>query len=249
MFRLDREAIALRVAKEFRDGDVVNLGIGIPTLAANYIPEGRTVWFHTENGAVGFGGSPPEGEEDIHMTNAGGGFVTALPGMSIFDTIEAFTIVRGGYLDITVLGAMQVSEKGDLANWLRPGRLIGGIGGAMDIVAGAKRVIAAMEHTDKKGTPKIVRECTSPLTAVGCVDMVITDMAVIEVGEEGLTLIEHAPEPECRGNPVSDRCAAPGVARPEGDGVVARPALTLIIVAPIISAPWRRTDSETQRVS
>ena len=114
MFRLDREAIALRVAKEFRDGDVVNLGIGIPTLAANYIPEGRTVWFHTENGAVGFGGSPPEGEEDIHMTNAGGGFVTALPGMSIFDTIEAFTIVRGGYLDITVLGAMQVSEKGDL---------------------------------------------------------------------------------------------------------------------------------------
>ena len=157
MFRLDREAIALRVAKEFRDGDVVNLGIGIPTLAANYIPEGRTVWFHTENGAVGFGGSPPEGEEDIHMTNAGGGFVTALPGMSVFDTVEAFTIVRGGYLDITVLGAMQVSEKGDLANWLRPGRLIGGIGGAMDIVAGAKRVIAAMEHTDKKGTPKIVK--------------------------------------------------------------------------------------------
>ena len=193
MFRLDREAIALRVAKEFRDGDVVNLGIGIPTLAANYIPEGRTVWFHTENGAVGFGGSPPEGEEDIHMTNAGGGFVTALPGMSVFDTIEAFTIVRGGYLDITVLGAMQVSEKGDLANWLRPGRLIGGIGGAMDIVAGAKRVIAAMEHTDKKGTPKIVRECTSPLTAVRCVNMIITDMAVIEVGEDGLTLTEHAP--------------------------------------------------------
>ena len=138
MFRLDREAIALRVAKEFRDGDVVNLGIGIPTLAANYIPEGRSVWFHTENGAVGFGGSPSEGEEDIHMTNAGGGFVTALPGMSVFDTVEAFTIVRGGYLDITVLGAMQVSENGDLANWLRPGRLIGGIGGAMDIVAGAK---------------------------------------------------------------------------------------------------------------
>ena len=193
MYRLDRETLALRVAKEFKDGDVVNLGIGIPTLAANYIPEGRTVLFHTENGAVGFGGSPAEGEEDIHMTNAGGGFVTALPGMSLFDSIEAFTLVRGGYLDITVLGAMQVSEQGDLANWLRPGRLIGGIGGAMDIVVGAKRVIAAMEHTDKKGNPKIVRECTAPLTAIRCVDTIITDMAVIDVTENGLILVEYAP--------------------------------------------------------
>ena len=146
-----------------------------------------------KTGRSGLGVRRRMGEEDIHMTNAGGGFVTALPGMSVFDTVEAFTIVRGGYLDITVLGAMQVSENGDLANWLRPGRLIGGIGGAMDIVAGAKRVIAAMEHTDKKGTPKIVRECTSPLTAVRCVNMIITDMAVIEVGEDGLTLTEHAP--------------------------------------------------------
>ncbi|MCH8089355.1 MAG: 3-oxoacid CoA-transferase subunit B [Chloroflexi bacterium] len=191
--RLDRETLALRVAREFEDGDVVNLGIGIPTLAANYIPEGRTVLFHTENGAVGFGPFPAEGEEDIHLTNAGGGFVTPLPGMSIFDSVEAFTIVRGGYLDITVLGAMQVSETGDLANWLRPGRVIGGIGGAMDIVAGATRVIAAMEHTDKQGNPKIVKRCTLPLTAVGCVDTIITDMAVIAVTSRGLVLLEHAP--------------------------------------------------------
>lgn len=193
MYRLDRETLAFRVAKEFQDGDVVNLGIGIPTLAANFIPEGRTVLFHTENGAVGFGGSPDEGSEDIHMTNAGGGFVTPLPGMSLFDSVEAFTIVRGGYLDITVLGAMQVSEQGDLANWLRPGRLIGGIGGAMDIVVGAKRVIAAMEHVDKNGIPKLVEKCSVPLTAKRCVNTIITDMAVFNVTEHGLTLVEYAP--------------------------------------------------------
>ncbi|MEE9198485.1 MAG: 3-oxoacid CoA-transferase subunit B [Dehalococcoidia bacterium] len=191
--RLDRETLALRVAKEFQEGDVVNLGIGIPNLAASYIPEGRTVLFHAENGIVGFGPFAGEGEEDIHLTNAGGQFVTPLPGMSVFDTVEAFAMVRGGYLDITVLGAMQVSEKGDLANWLRPGRVIGGIGGAMDIVAGAKRVIAAMEHTDKQGTPKIVKECSLPLTGVRCVDTIVTDMAVIHVTDRGLELAEYAP--------------------------------------------------------
>ena len=191
--RLDREALALRVAREFQDGDVVNLGIGIPTLAANYIPEGRRVLFHTENGALGFGPFAKEGEEDIHLTNAGGQFVTSMPGMSIFDTVEAFAMVRGGYLDITVLGGLQVSERGDLANWLRPGQVIGTIGGAMDIVAGAKRVIAAMEHTTREGTPKIVNECTLPLTGVGCVDVIVTDMAVIHVAEKGLELMEYAP--------------------------------------------------------
>ncbi len=190
---LDRETLALRVAREFRDGDVVNLGIGIPTLAANYIPEDRTVYFHTENGALGFGPFADEGEEDIDLTNAGGQFVTPMPGMSLFDTIEAFSIVRGGYLDITVLGALQVSEKGDLANWKRPGRLIGGIGGAMDILMGAKRVIAAMEHTDRRGNAKIVNECTIPITGLRCVNTIVTNIAVIEVTEEGLVLMEHAP--------------------------------------------------------
>ena len=191
--RLDRETLALRVAKEFQDGDVVNLGIGIPTLAANYIPEGRRVFFHTENGAVGFGPFAREGEEDIDLTNAGGQFVTPIPGMSLFDTVEAFAMVRGGYLDITVLGAMQVSEKGDLANWKRPGRVIGGIGGAMDILAGAKRVIAAMEHTDREGNPKIVKTCTLPLTGVQVVNTIVTDMAVIEVTDSGLELLEYTP--------------------------------------------------------
>ena len=191
--RLDRETLALRVANEFQDGDVVNLGIGIPTLTANYIPEGRTVLFHTENGALGFGPFAQEGEEDIHLTNAGGQFVTPQDGMSFFDSVEAFAMVRCGYLDITVLGAMQVSERGDLANWKRPSRLIGGIGGAMDIIAGAKRVIAAMEHTDKQGKPKIVKECTLPLTGMRCVDTIVTDMAVVLVTKNGLELLECAP--------------------------------------------------------
>lgn len=190
---LNRETLALRVAKEFQDGYVVNLGIGIPTLAANYIPEGRTVLFHTENGAVGFGPFASEGGEDILLTNAGGQFITPQPGMSFMDSVDAFAMVRGGYVDVTALGAMQVSEKGDLANWMRPGRVIGAIGGAMDIVTGAKRVIAAMEHVDRQGNPKILKECTLPLTGVGCVDTVVTDMAVIQVTERGLELTEYAP--------------------------------------------------------
>ena len=162
--RLDRETLALRVAREFHDGDVVNLGIGMPTLAASYIPEGRTVLFHAENGTLGYGPFAPEGEEDILLVNAGGQFITPLPGMSLMDSVEAFAMVRGGYVDITVLGAMQVSEKGDLANWMRPGGIIGAIGGAMDIATGARRVIAAMEHVDRQGNPKILKECTLPLT-------------------------------------------------------------------------------------
>ena len=191
--RLDRETLALRVAREFQDGDVVNLGIGIPTLAANYIPEGRTVLFHSENGTVGHGPFALEGEEDILMTNAGGQFITPRPGMSLMDTVEAFAMVRGGYVDVTVLGAMQVSEKGDLANWMRPGGVIGAIGGAMDIATGARRVIAAMEHVDRQGNPKILKECTLPLTGMRCVDTIVTDMAVIQVTDQGLELAEYAP--------------------------------------------------------
>ncbi len=191
--RLDRETLALRVAREFQDGDVVNLGIGLPTLAANYIPEGRTVQFHAENGTLGYGSFAPEGEEDILLVNAGGQFITPLPGMSLMDSVEAFAMVRGGYVDITVLGAMQVSEQGDLANWMRPGGVIGAIGGAMDIATGAKRVIAAMEHVDRQGNPKILKECTLPLTGMRCVDTIVTDMAVIRLTEQGLELTEYAP--------------------------------------------------------
>ena len=220
MFRLDREAIALRVAKEFRDGDVVNLGIGIPTLAANYIPEGRTVWFHTENGAVGFGGSPPEGEEDIHMTNAGGGFVTALPGMSVFDTIEAFTIVRGGYLDITVLGAMQVSEKGDLANWLRPGRIIGGIGGAMDIVAGAKTGDSGDGAHRQEGHPEN-REGVYVSAHGGTVREYDHNGHGGDRSWGGWTDVDGArARAECRGDSVGHGCPTQSVGGLEGNGAI-----------------------------
>ena len=191
--RLDRETIAMRVAKEFHDGDVVNLGIGIPTLASSYIPEGRQVIFHTENGALGFGPIAPEGEEDIDLINAGGQFVTRLPGMSFFHHADSFAMIRGGHVDITVLGGLQVSEKGDLANWLSPERGVGNIGGGMDLAVGAKKVIIAMEHTTKDGTPKIVKECTYPLTAKECVDLIATDLAIIEVTKEGLLLKEVAP--------------------------------------------------------
>lgn len=191
--RLDRETMAMRVAREFQDGDVVNLGIGIPTLASNFIPEGRQVIFHTENGALGFGPIAPEGEEDIDLINAGGQFITRLPGMCFFHHADSFAMIRGGHIDITVLGGLQVSEKGDLANWMSPERRVGNIGGAMDLAAGSKRVIVAMEHTTRDGQPKIVRECDYPLTAKGCVDLIVTDVAVIEVTPHGLVLREVAP--------------------------------------------------------
>jgi len=191
--RLDRQTVAMRVAKEFQDGDVVNLGIGIPTLASNFIPEGRQVIFHTENGALGFGPIAPEGEEDIDLINAGGQFVTRLPGICFFHHADSFAMIRGGHIDITVLGGLQVSEKGDLANWMSPERGVGNIGGAMDLAVGAKKVIVAMDHTTRDGQPKIVKECTYPLTAKGCVDLIVTDLAVIEVTPHGLGLREVAP--------------------------------------------------------
>jgi 3-oxoacid CoA-transferase subunit B len=193
--RLDRQTIALRVANEFYDGAVVNLGGGIPTLAANFVPEGRTVIFHAENGALGFGGVPStEQEESPYFLGANGLPFTAQPGMCFFHHADSFAMIRGGHIDITVLGALQVSEKGDLANWTFPERGIGNIGGAMDLAAGCNKVIVAMEHTTPKGQLKILKECSYPLTASRCVDLIVTDIAVIQVAPEGLVLKEVAPD-------------------------------------------------------
>jgi len=192
--RLDRQTIALRVAKEFYDGAVVNLGGGIPTLAANFVPERRTVIFHTENGALGFGGIPSTAEgESPYLMGANGLPFTPLPGMCFFHHADSFAMIRGGHIDITVLGALQVSERGDLANWTFPERGIGNIGGAMDLAIGCKRVIVAMEHTTPKGQLKILKMCSYPLTAASCVDLIVTDIAVIEVAPVGLVLKEVAP--------------------------------------------------------
>jgi len=191
--RLDRETIAMRIAKELRDGYYVNLGIGIPTLVSDFIPEGRTIIFQAENGILGYGALATEEERDADLINAGGQPVTLVPGASFFHHADSFAMIRGGHIDLTVLGGYQVSEKGDLANWMVPWRKAGSIGGAMDLVSGAKRVIVAMEHTTKDGEPKIVKECTYPLTGKECVDLVVTDLAVIEVTKEGLLLKEYAP--------------------------------------------------------
>lgn len=191
--RLDRQAIALRAAKEFDDGMIVNLGIGIPTLCVNYIPEGREVLFHTENGALNFGSTTTQEEGDIDLVNAGGQYITPRPGMSFFSHDESFAFVRGGHIDICVLGGFQVSEKGDLANWLLPGRNIGGIGGGMDLAFGAKKLIIVMEHVTREGDYRILNKCNYELTAPDCVNLIITDIAVIEVTNEGLVLKEIAP--------------------------------------------------------
>ena len=188
-----REVIAKRAAKELHDGDVVNLGIGIPTMIPNYLPEGVSVTLQTENGAMGMGPTPAEGEEDKNMINAGGGYITLNLGASTFDSATSFAIIRGGHVNVSFLGALQVDEKGNLANWIIPGKMAPGMGGAMDLVVGAKRVILTMEHT-QKGAPKILKECNLPLTAAGQVNMIITEMGVMDITPEGIVLRELHPE-------------------------------------------------------
>jgi acetate CoA/acetoacetate CoA-transferase beta subunit len=190
---MEKDYIAKRVAKELKDGDVVNLGIGLPTLVANYIPKDIEITLQSENGFVGMGAAPKAGEEDSYLVNAGGIFTTVNPGGAFFDSAQSFVIIRGGHVDVTVLGALEVDEKGSLANWMVPGKMVPGMGGAMDLVTGAKKVIVAMNHT-AKGNHKILKECTLPLTAVKVVNLIITEMGVMEVIDKGLVLREINPE-------------------------------------------------------
>ena len=187
-----KDVIARRVAQEIRPGMLVNLGIGLPSMVANHLPSNSGVFFQAENGVIGLGARPPEGMEEASLTDAGGGFVTAVPGAASIDSAMSFGIIRGGHLDMTVLGGLQVDERGYLANWMVPGRMVPGMGGAMDLVAGARRVIVAMVHA-ARGEAKIVPKCTLPLTAVRRVSLVVTEMAVIEPTEAGLVLRERGP--------------------------------------------------------
>lgn len=190
---LDKNQIAKRIAQELKDGWYVNLGIGIPTLIANYVPSGMNVVFQSENGILGMGPFPYEGEEDPDLINAGKQTVTLLRGSSIFDSSTSFAMIRGQHIQLTVLGAMEVSENGDIANWKVPGKMVKGMGGAMDLVASAKNIIVAMMHTDQKGNSKLLNKCSLPLTGVKCINKIVTNLATIEVTDKGFKLIERAP--------------------------------------------------------